>query len=441
VTDDDEDDFGGADMRAPATALATNVIPFPNVRPSEKLAEAWAKELQRANAAASKSYRFASPLAALDELMRKRELPTLPWPAQWEEFAKRARLYAGECVGIVGPTGGGKTSFAIQMARAAMAAGIPVLWSAKELDPPELNLRLIANMAGIHTARIREEWTRDRLARELAIVDDLWRFVDNLREPDAQLEAYRVAIKLAKRVYGRSPLLVIDYIGKFARGSKDPRLMIADVADSVRDLILTEDAYGAILSQPSRANNATLTGKNELDSATDAIQVAGESSEIEHACSVMLGLNVFKQDDAEALDAHVLVSKARGTGREGREGFRFHKAGGVWQALDQLPPTPIEIDAKLKEAKRDKSRANTPTKEIIREELAVIGRDDADADRRRKVIYALREVGAYGMTVKDFYKKSGVGRGPILQQTLQELERSGDVERLIGSGRWRIITR
>lgn len=434
-----DDDFGGADL---AVAEPSNVIPFPNVRPNAKLAEQWTASIASANAgiSASKRLEFVSPLGALDDLIRKRGMPSLPWPESWPELGKRARLYTGEICGLIGPTGGGKTSFAIQMAIAAMAKGIPVLWNPKELDAPELDLRIVANMMGIHTARIRDEWTRDQISHALANVDDLWRFVDNVRDVEGQLDAYRTAIKLAKRIYQRPPLLVIDYIGKFARGAKDPRLAIADASDEVLHIIRAEECFGVMLAQPSRSNNANLTGKNDFENATDAIQVAGESSEIEHACSVMLGLSVFKVDDAMELDAHVLVSKARGTGREGREGFRFSKPGGVWKELDYVPATPTEVAEKVKRDKKDKSRIEPPTKITARAEVNADRASASDVERKRRISDALRRAGMIGLSAKELRKVPGTGRAQRLQQSLQELERSGDVEKLT-TGKWRIIAR
>lgn len=435
----DEDDFGGADLEpAPASASpASNVIPFPNLRPTQKLGEEWAKAVDRWNTKLGRRYRFPSPLSALDDLIRKRALPVMPWPADWNELGKRARLYVGECVGVVGPTGGGKTSFAIQVARACGADGIPVLWNPKELDAPELDLRISANMVGTHTARIRDEWTRDQLAHALSAIDDMWRFVDNLRDVEAQLDAYRVAIKIAKEVYRRPPFLVIDYIGKLGRGARDPRLAIADAAEAIREMTVEEECYTMILAQPSRTNQGTLTGKNEIESATDAVSVAGESSEIEHACSVMIGLNVFKVDDSDTLDAHALVSKARATGREGRQGMRFHKPGGVWSELDYLPATPGEIAVEHKKAKKDKNRIEPPTKAGTKSELNFARSTDANAERATRVRGALARAGMIGLSQKELRKVPGTGAAQRLSQTLQELERAGEIVKLT-TGKWRI---
>lgn len=443
----DEDDFGGPDLPPIETvtpeAPRENLIPFPDLRPNTKLGQLWASEVARSNKDAKQKLKLVSPLAALRDLERQRALPEMPWPQAWPELGKRCRTYAGQCVGITGPTGGGKTSFAIQIAIANIAEGIPVLWLPKELDAPELDIRIVANMVAMHTARLRDEWTIKQFDHALSAIDDLWRFVDNVRTNDDQMDAIRTAIQIAKRVYRRPPLFIVDYMGKFGRGTKDPRLAISDAAETLRELILSEEACALLLNQTSRSNDATLTGQKELESATQAVTVSGESSEIEHACSVMIGLNVFKVDDADALDAHVLVAKARNTGREGREGFRFSKPGGVWHELPYLPATPGEVSIENKRAASAAKKAKTdaPDKVTTRKEVNVERAGSAERERANRITAALARAGVHGLTTKELRKIPGTGSAQTMQRTLQELEHRQTVERLAGSKRWRLIPR
>lgn len=425
-----------ADDDFPDGEAPDNLIPFPGVRPSPKLEEAWGRARDDANAKNRTSHRFPSPLDAIDEIMAQRLLPILPMPAGWVELAKRVQLRAGQCVGIVGPQGGGKTSFALQWAIAATAAGIPVLWVPLELDVAEVSERIAANMHGVHTMAVHLHWSRERIRHALATVADMWRFVDNYGDAERTVAAMRDAIALVKQTYRVPPFVVIDYLGKLASLEDNIRQATVRAAETLRAAAAAELCYVAMLAQPSRANNTVLTGKTEITASTDTIAVAADSSEVEGACAVMLALNVFKSDDAQELDAIVHVGKARNTGREGPTGFRFGKPGGTWRELDYLPANPMAIRAANEAAKKDKHRtAPAPNLKETARELNLARAGDADASRRAVILEALARHGALGMDPMAIRALPGVGKGFAVNAALQTLERSGVIER--HSGRWR----
>lgn len=429
-----EDDFGAA----PAPPRS-DVIPFPNMRANRLVSEAWEVEVRARNAKENTRHTFPSPLGVLDDLMRKRTAPALPWPAAWPELGKRARMHAGDCVGVIGAQGGGKTSFAIQVCRSVMGDSIPVLWCALELDETQIATRIIANMYGVHSIAVRESWPRERIAHALASVDDLWRFVDRYSDPAQQLRALADGIGLAKRIYRVAPLVVIDYLGKLASLAHDIRQATVQAAEQLRAIGVAEECYVMMLAQGSRTNNLVLTGRTEVESATDAIGVGGDSAEIENACRVILALNVFKADDQPELDAHVLVSKSN-TGLEGRQGFRFSKAGGVWSELDYLPATPSEIKHEVAKATKDKHRITTPTPPEVARDLNLAKAGDAEAARRVALLAALTRHGMLGMDVPAMRAVRGTGRTAGIRKTLTELARAGLAENVAGD-RWRIIQR
>lgn len=421
-------------------AVPDNVIPFPAMRANAKLAEAWARERDARNEKNRTRHRFIGPLDAVDGIMARRLLPSLSFPAAWVGLSRRARLVAGQCMGVVGPQGGGKTSFAIQVAIANTGQGIPVIWVALELDEVEITERIIANMHGVHTMAVHDHWPRERIAHSAAAVHDMWKFVERDPDPSRTLAALADAISLVKAVYRIAPVVVIDYLGKLASMANDLRQATIQAAEQLRAAAVAEMCYVMILAQPSRANNQLLTGKTDLDSATDAIAVAGESAEIEGACAVMIGLNVFKVDDAQELDAHILVPKARNTGLEGREGFKFSKPGGVWHELDYLPATPGSVKAAHEAEKKDKHRS-APARSIaeVRDELNMSRRDDSDTARRVAVLAAIKRTGAYGMTGTEIRGARAAGRGGG-GRVLQELESAGLIEKM-SADRWRVIAR
>ncbi|HEX6052770.1 MAG TPA: hypothetical protein VFZ21_26070, partial [Gemmatimonadaceae bacterium] len=138
----DDDAFGGAD--AP-----DNVIPFPGMRPNAKLTEAWSAAAAEQNKKLGTKDEFLTPAQCVDQIIRRRSLPLFQWPAGWPLLAERCRCYAGDVVIVTGPTGAGKTSFAIQVALAFAGAGIPILWCALELDPTAITERIVANLHGV----------------------------------------------------------------------------------------------------------------------------------------------------------------------------------------------------------------------------------------------------------------------------------------------------
>lgn len=429
---DEEEDFGGGPM--PEPVRPTNVIPFHRQKPDGTVIERWEAEAARSKT----KHRYASPLDAMAELERKRKLPRMPLP--WEGFASRAVMYPGDMMGVSGPTGGGKTSFAIEIARHAIGLGIPVLWLPLELDESQVNLRIVANMSGTHMAKVRDEWSGDSIRQLLIQLNDRWRYVDLIySEWEGQLAALRTAVQIAKKVHGRPPLWIIDYIGKLARGgsSGEIRSQLANAIEWLRRMTVEEECFGMALAQTSRSNNNVLTGKVDLESAADAIGVSAETSELDHAVSVNVALNVFKADDAPSLDSHVLVTKARNSGKEGREGFRFHKPGGRWEALSSLPATPGEVTKELAAAKKDRRVDASP--ETVRAGLNQAKATEAELARSRTVFAALKKLGVFGAEPHELIRLRGVANVRNVLAALELLLGRGVVEQM-NDGRWRVTT-
>lgn len=428
-------DFGVA----PAEPEA-DIIPFPRMRPSSRLAETWAALVDASNKKNGTQYRFIPAGAAVDELIRLRGMPALAWPPQWVDLGERVRVYPRDMVGIVGSQGGGKTSFALQAAIAAAGAGTPTVWAALELNPPQILTRAIGNMHGVHAAAVRDSWPRERIDHAAGAFTDMFHFVDRFRDPEKQIEAMRRAVSLAWELYRVPPLLVVDHIGKLFSNARDPNVGATQALEALRELTEELDCMTMPLSQGSRGNQAVLTGRVDVDAASDAMGVAAQARAFEEDCSYVLALVVFKQDDAAELDSHVLATKCRHTGREGRMGFRFLKPGGRWVALDYMPATPSQIKGEIDRAKKDKHRAvPAPSVPQARADINAANAGDAAAMRRVKMLESVTRHGALGIELVELRKVYGVGRGAMFQQALQELERAGSLER-IGT-RARVITR
>lgn len=435
------DFLDGYEDTAPARDLGA-IIPFPRMRPNTKVAERWAAEAARISA----SKIFTSPMAATQSIIRRRALPRMAMPSSMPNLARRVVTYAGDMLGLIGSQGGGKTSKAIQIALANAADGIPVLWAPLELDPGQVITRIAGNLHRVHANYVRDHWHEKQLAHVMASLEDLWRFVERYPEPEMQIAEIALMVDIAWRIYNVPPLVIVDHIGKLTVG-REPRGATAWALEQLRALTVAKQCFTIVISQGSRANQGKLTGRTEIESATEALDTAAEARQFEEDCANVIAMAIFKVDTAldasvgGELDGHALVAKARNTGLEGREGVRFHKAGGWIEELPYVPATPLEIRAQVERAKKDKTRIEPVTPASAREDLNATRADDAAGRRRAAIREALARHGALGMPIQQIRQIPGAGRGPLVNQALQELERQGLCERLSHNQHWRIIPR
>lgn len=436
-THDDDTDFGAR----PAPEAFSRTL-----RADERIMKAWSYERDKAaKERPARPVHWRSPLDVLPQVVAARSLPAMPWPADWPDIERRARTYPGDCIGIVGGPASGKTQYAIQMARAFAAVGRGcVLWLPLELSEADIAMRTAANLSRRHVMEIREAWPEKQIAAALATVTDRWRFVDLAWTLETQIANLRAEVEAAKRIYQAPPLVVVDYVQllAFLSDARDERGAAGEAIEGLRRMTLELSCYTAILSQTSRGNTPALAGKVMHESASDAIGVGAESSQLERACANQLALSVFKADDASELDAHALVTRTRHTGLEGRVGMRYHKQGGYWEELDHLPVTPIEVASEVKKAKRRKKTDDgEPPREVTpkgaRAEMNGARAEEAASARRADVIAALHAAGGAGIGGRDLRRVKGSGSPRRLSATLDELEKSGRVR--CDSGIWRLI--
>lgn len=417
------------------------IIPFPRMRPNTKVAERWAAEAAKI----SPGKVFVSPMSAGASVVQRRALPRMAMPSGMPNLARRVVTYAGDMIGLIGSQGGGKTSAALQIALANTAEGIPGLWAALELDPPQVVTRIAGNLHRVHAAYVRDHWHEKQLQHVMASLEDMFMFVERFADPERQIAEMALMVDIAWRIYQVPPVLVVDHIGKLTVG-REPRGATAWALEQLRALTVAKQCFTIVLSQGSRANQGKLTGRHEIESATDALDTAAEARQFEEDCANVLALSIFKVDTSidesvgGELDGHALIAKARNTGLEGREGMRFHKAGGWWEELPYVPATPVEIREQVERTKRDKTRLEPATPASARADLNTARADDAAGARRRYIREALARHGMLGMDVSEIRKIPGAGRGPLVMQSLQELERQGSIERT-SANHWRINPR
>jgi KaiC/GvpD/RAD55 family RecA-like ATPase len=435
MTDDIPDLFDTVDAEPPGDDL-----PFPRMRPSQRVADAWTSAVKAHNEKNKRSAFLPSPLEVIPSLMYKRSLPAMPWPAQWVDIARRCEHYPGQCLSITAAIGAGKTSFAAQMMLAVSGNSYPVLWDPLELDGEEMDLRVIANMHGAQMGAVRKQWSEERIKHSLVSIGDMWHYVDQHDDPDQHFQATEDALRLAWEVYKVPPALVVDHLGELVAEERDDRAALRRWSKRYRQLAQRTNSWIILLNQVSKSNQGTLTGKVDHESATDTLAVEMGSQAVASAVYNAIVLNVFKADDTPELDSHVMIPKARNTGMEGRVGMRFRKAGGQWSELDYLPATPNAAKAAAEADKKDRSRAAAPrTTAQARADLNAANAGDAAAMRRHKIIETVNRHGMLGIEIAELRKVFGVGRGALFHQAVQELERAGSVEKV--SSRIRIVPR
>lgn len=418
-----------------------NVIPFPRMRPSSKLAEAWKAELAQRNKQLQTRYEFVGPSSVVQDIVKQRSMPPMYWPGGWPGIGRRCRTYPGDMVGIVGSQGGGKTSFAIQIAIANTGQGIPVCWANLELPRHEVTCRMVGNLHGVHAMKIRDEWEPERIEHSTNALHDMWHFVDRIRDTDKQVAAMRACVEMCWQIYKVPPLLVVDHVGKLATNARDMRIGTLNALAALLDLTTDMLCYTVVLSQGSRGNQATLTGKVDVENATDALGVAAEARQFEEDCCNVVVLTLFKENDRMALDGQAHIGKARWTGGEGTEGVLFRKPGGQWEEQDHVPPTPSKVRAEQEKDKKDKSRAAPRTSAQARADLNAALQGDAAASRRIALMDALTRHGMLGMEMSQMRKIPGVGNKlAALHVALQELKAAGAAEPLPGN-KWRAVSR
>lgn len=432
---DEEEGFGG-DGPEP-----DNVIPFPApaMRANAKLTETWARAVEDLNKKKRARYSFPSPMDIVGAMMQIRKYPRLPWPSDWPQMERRCRTYVGDVLAFVGAIGAGKTQWAVQLARAVMGAGLPVLWANLELGGEQVVARILANMNGEHAMAVLDHWTEERIRLDVAAVTDLWHFVDRHDQVDVQVEAMRHALEVALKVYRTPVLLVVDHIGQLITDARDARLEMLRVGKMFERMALETKCWILILAQGTKSGQALLTGKVPVEVAADAIGAAAESQIMQQVAANVIVSQLYKEDDAAELEGRQLIAKARWTGEEGQVGARYNKRGGVWVELDHLPATPQKVEAEEADQKKNLAHRTEPVQDrrAIRRSLGASAASDASAKRRAVLLAVIRDAGMFGLEEHKLRAVPGIGRGLALAQDLQELERAEQIARM-PDRRWRM---
>lgn len=301
-----------------------------------------------------------------------------PWPTGFVPLDAylSGGLRPGELTLLGGPQGMGKTTFALQVARQAIAAGHGVLYVSYEHDSVYLLERLVAaeagERAGVDAVPLRavrallegdgtSESLSDKLsqtpggAEALAAVSiDLHRFHVLRGGVDTSVTDIEDAVDWIVSQGGERPLVVVDYVQKVAlegeRAADEERRM-ARVAGGLKDLALTENVPVLALSASDAAGIADgkrlrtqhLRGASSLAYESDVVLVLNEKYDV-----VARHHLVYGAANVERFHQYAVLSIEKNRGglsdvdlefRKRFEQARYDRAGDVVQ--EQL------VDARL----------------------------------------------------------------------------------------------
>jgi len=260
--------------------------------------------------------RLSDVLGETDARLRRGEAAAhRPWPTGFVPLDSylAGGLRPGELALLGGPQGLGKTTFALQVARQAMASGHPVLYVSYEHDAVNVLERLLAAEAGERAgvdavplravrALLEGDGTASSLSEKLAqtpggaealaaVSLDIDRFHLLRGGVDTSVSDIAKAVSAIGTLGGGEPLVVIDYVQKVALEDDlvaDEERRMAYVAGALKDLALTavvpvlaisaSDAAG--IADGTRLRTQNLRGASALAYEADVVLVLNEKYDV-----------------------------------------------------------------------------------------------------------------------------------------------------------------
>lgn len=247
-------------------------------------------------------------IAELSQDSERRATAHAVWPGLASVNQRTGAFHPGELLVLSGYTGGGKTSFAIQMAVDAASKNQQVLALSMEMRAIELATRLLAQQAGVDGRHIRNDiLSGDDLDRMRQVADEIAHYPLKLCERGktdwdiarvealARFESYRSGLRL----------LVIDYLTLLdlrdpSRPKQETREQIDEAVRRLKTLAQELECVILLLVQLNR--------ESQKNGAEPELWHLADSAAIErHADCVML----VYQDPQEPTAAFLKIAKNR----------------------------------------------------------------------------------------------------------------------------------
>jgi hypothetical protein len=259
--------------------------------------------------------------------------------------------YLGGIVLLIGGTGAGKTSLALEVAiRHAVNRG-PAIVASLELVKRILGARVIGircgeSWPGVLTGRVQREHMLQRWPDRLRIIERRDATIENLH---ASVAAMRAEFR------GEPVLLVVDYVQLMDNAEREIRRRVARAMAELDDVATEHRAVVLALSQGSRASARQLASGEKL--GRDTADAGAEAQELERWSVHTIAIGGHAPNDGEWSAVDLSIGKGRIGGGDTVHPGRYCGRSGAWRlAGDPRPAAEVRAeregqqDSKLIEA-------------------------------------------------------------------------------------------
>jgi replicative DNA helicase len=247
---------------------------------------------------------FFPGLEAAQERLRNGKLPGVPTGLKWLD-QQLLGLPDGLTL-LNGEPGAGKTSMALQIARAASEEGIPTLYLALDEAARFLSLKLFASQAGLSFGDFRRG-RGDLQALKQAVEDhrDQFRHLTFWANPEPPTVSDAALMLRERRDLAGSDrgLLVVDYLQVYSARLNKSTDAFQGISATVGDLAACATSEGfACLAVGSQ---------NRASQNTRSLQSGWGSADLEYAASAVINLTRSDQEIEDRRSVQLVLAKNR----------------------------------------------------------------------------------------------------------------------------------